>query len=121
MWHTDFLSDGSRSIEIKMKKKHEKDRFVVYNLRETYSELGEFSFKIVLDGSFFDTSHGSEVSIVDPDRKNMHVGIQYWGRKINCTFSISSDIPDGVAVVNLHLVDRKGKTSEGRFYFWVIK
>lgn len=98
-----------------------KNKFVVYNLRETYHELGKYDFKIVLNPKFFKNGHMSELKCVDSDRKNMKFSCEKWGRKINCSFIIDNDVSDGVSIVDMNLKDENGKEYPGRITFWVIK
>lgn len=97
------------------------DKFVVYNLRETYHEVGDFEFKIVLNPKNFKSSHLSDVSMFNPDGKEMKATIKKWGRKIMCSFTIDQTVPDGVAVVKMNLKDEKDQSFPGRLTFWVIK
>lgn len=97
------------------------EKFVAYNLRETYHELGEYEFKVVLHPKVFKNSHNSELSIVDSDGKPMKFTVKKWGRKINCTFLVDEAVADGVSVARLMMKDEKGETHQGRLSFWVIK
>ncbi len=96
-------------------------KYVIYNLRETYHELGQFDFKIVLDPRFFKNGHLSDVTLIDSDGKKMDCHVEKWGRKINCGFVVSAKVPDGVATVNMTLRDDAGKELTTRAQFWVIK
>ena len=97
------------------------NRFVIYNLRETYHELGTFEFKIVLDPRYFKNGHLSEVFLHDSDGKPMEVDVKKWGRKINCTFCIGPNVPDGVSVIRMNLKDDAGSEHSARASFWVVK
>lgn len=96
-------------------------KFVIFNLRETYHELGKFDFKIVLDPRFFKNGHLSDVTLVDSDGKKIDCDVEKWGRKINCVFSVTDQVPDGVTTVNMILRDDGGKELTTRTQFWVIK
>lgn len=96
-------------------------KFQVYNLRETYHELGEYEFKIVLHPRFFKNSHLSELVLVDSDGKEMKHETKKWGRKINCHFVIDPSVADGVSICTLQLKDDKERLVPGRLTFWVIK
>lgn len=93
-------------------------KFIVYNLRETYHELGEYEFKIVLDPAHFKNSQTCEVAIVDSDRRPLTFKVNKWGRKINVKFTIDGSVADGVASIDLIEMD-KGETS--RMNCWIIK
>jgi hypothetical protein len=97
------------------------DRFVVYNLRETYAELGEFEFKVVLSPRHFKNSHPSEMTLVDSDGKPMRFELKKWGRKMNCVFYVDEETADGVAAARLQLRDDRGNQHLGHLTFWVIK
>jgi hypothetical protein len=92
------------------------EKYVVYNLQDVYPQLGEFEFKIVLNGFFFKNARNSEVTIVDSDGKQMKFSYEVWGRKINCKFMIDNDVADGVSSVLVRVKDE-----EFRLIFWVIK
>jgi len=97
------------------------ERFVVYNLRETYHELGKFEFKVVLDPRYFKNGHLSEVVLSDSDGKPMKYDVQKWGRKINCTFFLDKTVADGVSNIKMVLRDDEGYEMTARSSFWVIK
>jgi hypothetical protein len=96
------------------------EKFTVYNLRETYHELGVYEFKVVLNQRFFKNSHDSDMTMVDSDGKPMAFSVKKWGRKMNCTFTIDNNVADGVASIRLFLA---GKTQDPpvRLTLWVIK
>jgi len=98
-----------------------KKKFVFYNLRETYHELGEYEFKIVLDPKSFRNASLSEVSIKDSDGRGMKFSFEKWGRKINCKFLIDREVPDGVSTITMKLKDDAGHEYNGISRFWVIK
>lgn len=96
-------------------------KFITYNLRETYHELGNYDFKIVLDPRFFKNGHLSELACIDSDGRPMRFDVQKWGRKINCSFVIDQTVADGVSVVKMYLKDDDGHEHADRLSFWVIK
>ena len=98
-----------------------KNKFVVYNLRETYHEFGKYEFKVVLNPKYFKNGHMSEITCVDSDRKGMKFSYEKWGRKINCSFIIDKEVADGVSIVDMKLKDDEGKECSGKVTFWVIK
>lgn len=97
------------------------EKFVVYNLRETYHELGSYEFKVVLNPKFFKNSHRSELTLVDSDGRPMRYEVKKWGRKINCAFTIDPSVADGVSQAYLKLLTEKDDEVAGRLIFWVIK
>src|SRR6516225_4075534 len=96
------------------------ERFGVYKLRETYAELGEYEFKVVLSPRHFKNSHLSEMTLVDSDGQPMRFELKKWGRKMNCVFIIDEMTSDGVAAARLQLKDDRGNVSPGQLTFWVI-
>jgi hypothetical protein len=97
------------------------EKFVVYNLRETYHELGQYDVKIVLSPRYFKNSHGSHVDLVDSSGNRMKYHVENWGRKINIKFFIDSSVADGVSKVQFSLKTDKGDNYMNSFSFWIIK
>lgn len=97
------------------------DSFVVYNLRETYHELGEYEFKIVLNPKFFKNGHDSTLLMIDSDGKKMRYSVETWGRKINCSFTIDDTVSDGVSIIDLIVKNSSGKEHKERLTYWIIK
>lgn len=96
-------------------------KFVVYNLRETYHELGTYEFKIVLHPKNFRHGHTSSMTMVDSDGKPMELDVKTWGRKVNCLFKIDKSVADGVSIATLDVIDSKGEKHNMRLTFWIIK
>lgn len=94
---------------------------LLVNLRETYHEKGDYSFKIVLNPKLFKHGHEARVWAFNPNNEDFKLNIERWGRKINCGFTIDDSIPNGVCVVKLKIFTDKGKEVEETFSFWVIK
>lgn len=95
--------------------------YVVYNLRETYAELGNFEFKIVIDPKFFKGGILEEIYLVDSDMKPIKHEVRKWGRKVNLSFTIDGTVADGVASCHMRFVSESGMTIPGKVIFWVIK
>lgn len=95
--------------------------FVVYNLRATYHELGEYEFKVVLHPDMFKNSHESEITITDSDGRPLPFTVKKWGRKINCVMTIGQNVSDGVAMVRMTLKNESAEPVNRSFSFWVIK
>ena len=89
---------------------------VVYDLRETYHMAGTFDFKIVLDKSF-KNGHDISVEMFDPTNQPIDVDVETWGRKINCSFSITDDMMDGVCIVKVGIKDKLSESLQ----YWIIK
>lgn len=98
------------------------EKFVVRELRETYHELGEYEFKVVLNPRFFENGHGSELKVVDSDGRPLEHSSEVWGRKVSCRFKIDESVADGVSAVDLSLRSNgTGEPHRVRLFFWVIK
>lgn len=89
---------------------------VVYDLCETYHRVGTFQFKIVLDKTF-KNGHDITIEMFDPENNQIPVLIETWGRKINCTFSISNTIQDGVCLLKINIPGKLEETLQ----YWIIK
>ena len=97
------------------------DMFIVYNLRPTYHELGEYEFKVVLSPDKFKNSHDSDIVVLDSDGGRIATTVQKWGRKINCVMSIGCEVPDGVATAKMALRLKDGTEVLSSFSFWIVK
>lgn len=97
------------------------DKFVTYNLQETYYEFGTYLFKIVLHPKIFKSSHDSEVTLVDSDGRPMKLVVNKWGRKLNCSFVVDGTVSDGVSVAKISAKDDKGNVHSHRVSFWIVK
>lgn len=95
--------------------------YVVYGLREIYSELGEYEFKVVLDPKQYSDGHESEMDLVDSDGNQMRYTLRKWGRKLNCVFTVDLKTADGVSSINMELKDKKGLINRCRLSMWIIK
>lgn len=92
-------------------------KYQVYNLLETYHELGDYQFKIVLNPRFYRTGHEFRIEMFDSSNRPMNYKFEVWGRKINVAFSVNDNVSDGVAYANI----MRGEKYVGRLTFWVIK
>lgn len=92
-------------------------RWQVYGLRETYPEIGEYDFKIVLNPRFYKSGHDFRVEVVDSDGKPAPFKYEIWGRKINVKFVVTSNVSDGVSRADIF----RGDQNVGRVTWWVIK
>ena len=79
-------------------------KMVVYDLRETYSNVGKFHFKIVL-GKSFKNGHEIDIKMYDSKNEEMELTSETWGRKVNCEFTIPESAQDGVHTVKIKLLD----------------
>jgi len=92
-------------------------RHQVYNLLETYHELGQYQFKVVLNPRYYKTGHDFKVEMFDSSNKPMNFKFEIWGRKINVDFVIDDNVSDGVAYANV----MKNDNQIARLTWWVIK
>lgn len=97
------------------------EKCVIYNLRETYHELGRYEFKVSLNPRLFKTSQSFDVLVLNPEGKAIPCEVKHWGRKIHCAFEIDENVSDGVGLVKV--VRKQDDQSEvvGRNTFWIIK
>jgi hypothetical protein len=117
-----YLSgDRSKRLSKEVMQTKPADSFVVYGLRETYHELGQYEFKVVLSPKKFKNSHLSDMTLFDSNGKPMSFELQKWGRKMNCRFVIDQSVADGVSVAKLSLRDPSGNTFSANVTWWVIK
>lgn len=94
--------------------------FVVIGKRDTYHELGDHEFKLVVDTARF-VPHSSSISVVSHDGKPIDSRVRFWGNKLNCAFNLHDGLADGVARMDVQLCQR----SDGRYvthpvFFWII-
>ena len=94
---------------------------VVFDLLDTYHELKEHCFKIVLSPKIFKNSHDVMVEMLDANNEPLELDVRRWGRKINCTFDLTKSVPDGVCVIKMKASTGSGKKITETFHCWVIK
>jgi len=95
--------------------------FVILDMEETYSELGEHSFKIILNPKIFKNSHDIDIKMFDPDSNPMIVDTRKWGRKVQFNFNIDKNVSNGVCIVRLHLMTDKKQELIETLHYWIIK
>lgn len=96
-------------------------KFLVLGKQEVYHELGRYEFKLVLNPGDFKNGHGSKVSFIDSDGKEIKSETSIWGRKMNCSFFIDENVADGVATINLSLSDGESSSHDTQLRCWIIK
>lgn len=92
-------------------------KYQVYNIRETYHELGDYQFKVVLNPRFYRTGHDFRAEMFDSSNRPMRHVFEVWGRKLNVKFTIDETVSDGVSYVDIF----RGDNKIARLNFWVIK
>jgi hypothetical protein len=97
------------------------DLFIVSNIRETYHELGDYEFKVVLSPKHFKSSHSCGFILVDSDGKRIPGEVGRWGRKVIVKFKIDEGVSDGVAALQMSLVLEDGRKINRQLTWWVIK
>ena len=90
-------------------------KFQVYDLKENYIGTGEFKFKIVISPRF-KTGLDFKLLLVDSDKNKMNYSTEHWGRKLNITFHVSKDTPDGLTTATV----MRNEEIAGIFNFWII-
>jgi len=94
---------------------------IIFDLRQTYHEMGTYAFKIVLNPKIFKSSHESKIKLIDPDHNEVNLNVEKWGRKINCSFDIDESISNGVCLLEMGFISDKNKKINECLSFWVIK
>lgn len=95
--------------------------FVILDMEETYCELGEHNFKIVLNPKVFKDSHDVAIEMFDPDSNPMKVNVRKWGRKMQFNFLIDEKVSNGVCIVKLNMVTDKNQELKETLHYWIIK
>ena len=98
-----------------------RNQITILDFKRTYHEKGACDFRIVLNKEYFNNGHDISVDMIDPEGQHVAVDVKCWGRKINCSFTIDDDMPDGVCVLNIDLHNKKGKIMRETLHCWVIK
>lgn len=102
-------------------KKEFSGNLITIDLRETYHEKGEYSFKIVLNPSLFKNSLDCCLNMVDANGNAIKHDVKKWGRKVICTFNIDDKTANGISAAYVDLKDKDQKTYKELLKFWVIK
>lgn len=97
------------------------ENIVVMNMRDTYSELGTYEFKVVLDPKIFKGGCAADIEVRDSDGEPISSLVRPWGTKLMCKFTIDDGCSDGVATVKVHALDSSERWVDEYLQFWVIK
>lgn len=89
------------------------------DLREIYPEVGDYSIKFLIDHKVSQTFTAYKVTMHDRDGREMKCDARRWGTKVNVAFSVTPEIPDGAAIIEVSL-SGSSSTSE-RFRIWIVK
>lgn len=96
------------------------EKISIIDLRETYHEMGDYSFKIILNPKHFKSSHESNVCLYSTTHDIMECDVKKWGRKINCSFKIDQFMQNGVCMIEMDLIDDNGVHHKEIRKFWVV-
>ena len=95
--------------------------FVVHNLRETYHELGQFEFKVIVNPRIAKTAQALDISVCDSDGRPIAFEARRWGTKLRCKITIDETVSDGVAQAIVSIKRENGSVTREMFQFWVVK
>ena len=91
--------------------------FLAVELREIYTEKGEYEFKIALDPKKYENCDGSTVQMLDSDGNPIELSIRRWGTKICVSFRLTDHVSDGYLTIKV-----TGPTGERASYgTWFVK
>jgi hypothetical protein len=94
--------------------------YVTYGLKDTYCETGNHLFKVVLNPYYFKNAHSCDATIMWPDNTDVKYSLEKWGRKMNFSFFLDNNIPEGAANIELTLKTKKGEVIKNNIRFWII-
>lgn len=95
--------------------------FTSYDLKKIYHELGEFTFKLILDPDKFSISKILYASCRDSAGNEIDLDFKKWGRKVLCRFKIDENTPDGLMFFDIILEDKNKEEEKKQINWWVIK
>lgn len=94
--------------------------YVTYGLQDTYCDVGEYKFKVVLNPFFFKNAHECDAKIVGPSGKDIKYTFERWGRKMNFCFEIDNNVSEGLANIELNMRTKKGQEIKENLKFWIV-
>lgn len=93
---------------------------VPVDLKDIYSDRGEYSVKFLVDSSMSQGLGSCVVEMYDCVGNRMRSEFKRWGTKVNVFFSVDDSVPDGAAIIELTMSGSAGIVEE-RFRAWVVK
>ena len=91
------------------------------SLREVYAERGEQSAKFIIDPSLSLEIGSIDVRMLNADGHPMRFSFKRWGTKLNLSFHIDEDTPDGVSIIDVTMRGHSFRETRERFPIWIIK
>lgn len=82
---------------------------------------GEYSAKMLLDPTLSPQIDQVQVEIRNSDGVSMDYTARRWGTKLNVSFVIDENTPDGVSIIDARMTKKDGTVLRERLDFWVIK
>lgn len=110
---------GVQDLQVK-KPRRERSVLIPVSLREAYVEPGEYEAKIMIDPEVSPEISEVEVGMWNSDGSPIKHTYKRWGTKLNLSFVIDSDTPDGVVTIDVRLSGKSHKLNK-RFCFWHVK
>lgn len=98
----------------------ESEYLMITDKQDTYCELGEHTFKVVLNQHYFKNSNKVKIKLYDPSGKEMQARVDNWGRKMFVTFNITNDLSNGVAIISIDAEKDNKEKFNHKSYFWLI-
>lgn len=90
------------------------------DLKEIYAEKGDYSIKFLIDSKVSQSFTSCKVTMYDCQGASVPCESRRWGTKVNVFFSVTDQIPDGAAIIELALSGSEAKADE-RFRIWIVK
>ena len=91
------------------------------NLRDVYAQMGEYTAKFIIEPRDSSKIDHLEVAMFNSDGVPMNYSFKRWGTKLNIAFSIDSQTPDGISIIDVAMRGRDIGEVRERFDLWVIK
>lgn len=91
------------------------------SLREVYAEVGDQAAKFIIDPARSQDIDSIDVSMTNSDGRPMRFDFRRWGTKLNLSFTIDSETPDGVSIIDVIMRGRSIGEVRERFDIWIIK
>ncbi len=90
-------------------------------LRDVYHEPGDYTAKFLIDPRESTHIESVDVTVRNPDGRDMPFQARRWGTKLTVSFKIDQDVPDGVVVIDVSMTNRAKVVKQERFAAWVVK
>lgn len=102
-----------------MRQSKSRPTIVPVTLREVYTCPGDYSAKLLVGSARSRRIDDVEVTMTGPDGRSMLIDARRWGTKLNLEFNVADDTPDGVAIIEVRLIEGSTVVTE-RFDCWLI-